>query len=191
MERIHRDILVEKEQAVYMRKCKFVFFIIALACVLLASACSSPYDKITEEDEKTILFIITTYHWNSDTVDIQAIDNTGMIYATSTTGKVLPLIENGEIFDCEIVGANEEMLEYYELLRKIGTEVDSVYEEHQNYPEAPDIYYYGILYDDEEMEYVELLYEGGAKRVLDADKAEEIITWMETWDWREYTGIYW
>ena len=49
MERIHRDILVEKEQAVYMRKCKFVFFIIALACVLLACGCSGRYDKeITE-----------------------------------------------------------------------------------------------------------------------------------------------
>ena len=44
-----------------MRKCKFVFFIIALACVLLASACSSPYDKITEEDEKNnIVFRVRT-----------------------------------------------------------------------------------------------------------------------------------
>ena len=176
-----------------MRKCKFVFFIIALACVLLASACSSPYDKITEEDEKTILFYVYVHpspvHENDRPVLLLA-DNVGNIYKWYSDKKLVEAIESNEVFESEIVGqvSADEVIDAYNNLCKIDEELFFYATQEFEEPEGRCVSYSGIRYMEGE---VEIMHLGDDHSYTENAYAEKITDFLEAWDWREYTGIYW
>lgn len=148
---------------------------------LLATACNSPYDKITEEEEKVILFVIEEYYKDSDFLYTRAIDNHGTIYGAFPERSICSGIESGEIFEGEVIQTDDTVLTYYNMLREIDVEADDIQLDPANYPEAPSIHYYGILYGEEGMEIVELYYYGGDHTILDDENVETIVSWMEEW----------
>lgn len=165
-----------------MKKKFYKVIMLAMLYALLATACNNPYDKITEEDEKVILFVIEEYYQDSDFLYTRAIDNHGTIYGAFLKRSLRSGIESGEIFEGEVIQTDDTVLMYYNMLREIDVEADDIQLDPANYPEAPSIHYYGILYGEEGMEIVELYYYGGDHTILDDENVETIVSWMEEWD---------
>ena len=117
-------------------------------------------------------------------------DNVGNIYKWYPDKKLVEAIDNNEIFECEIVGQvpADEIIDAYNDLCKIDEEL-FFYATHE--PEEEEercVSYSGIRYMDDEAEVMRL---GDDHTYTENTYAEEITDFLETWDWREYTGIYW
>lgn len=177
----------------YKLKIYTVLLLICIFTMTLLSGCSSPYDKITEEDEKKILFYVYVHpspvHENDTSVSLLA-DNVGNIYKWYSDKKLVEAIESNEVFECEIVGqvSADEVIDAYSNLCKIDEEL-FFYSTHE--PEGEEercVSYYGIRYMEGEAEIMRL---GDDHTYTENSHAEEIVDFLETWDWREYSGIYW
>lgn len=155
---------------------------IGIFILTLLTACSGQADKITAADEQSVLFVVRTCYWDSDMESISAIDNQGNVYQMVTEDYYLDMLETGEIFNAEVVGTNDEVISFYNKLRKVDTQAQTIYLDTNNYPEAPDIYYYGILYYEGEIKPVELYYYGGSHTMLEDAHTEEIVEWMDSWN---------
>ncbi len=151
----------------------FILFILSMGCNTSA--------QITAADEQSVLFVVRTCYWDSDAESISAIDNQGNVYQMVTEDYYLDMLETGEIYNAEVVGTNDEVISFYNKLRKVDTQAQTIYLDTNNYPEAPDIYYYGILYYEGEIKPVELYYYGGSHTMLEDARTEEIVDWMDSW----------
>ena len=152
----------------------FILFALSMGC--------NTSSQITAEDEQSVLFVVRTCYWDSDAESISAIDNQGNVYQMVTEDYYLDMLETGEIFNAEVVGTNDEVISFYNKLRKVDTQAQTIYLDTNNYPEAPDIYYYGILYYEGEIKPVELYYYGGSHTMLEDAHTEEIVEWMDSWN---------
>lgn len=78
--------------------------------------------------------------------------------------------------DAESISAIDNQGNVYQMV------TEDYYLDTNNYPEAPDIYYYGILYYEGEIKPVELYYYGGSHTMLEDARTEEIVEWMDSWN---------
>ena len=172
------------------RKKTIVFIIVGVlivASVLMAILLSSygPYDRVTQKDEKTVLFIIaegqnpmSDYEKNR----FLCVDNNGDIYELYPRNMLDEAIENGEIWEGDIVGKvpADEVKSYYYKLCKIDEEL-FFYNKEGGGCET-DVYntYYGVRYIDGE---AEILYIGYDELYTENKYAESIVEWMKEWEY--------
>ena len=173
------------------RNKKTVIFIIAsvliTACVLitiLLSSCS-PYDKVTQKDERTVLFVITIGQdpvSGYDSNNVIFVDNSGNIYIVPLQNKLHESIENGAIWEGDIVGkvpANEAK-SYYHKLCKIDEELFFYSREGGGTGMEVYNYYYGVRYIDGEAEILRI---GHDTSYTENKYAESIVEWMKEWEY--------
>ena len=175
------------------RKKKTIIFIIVsvliTACVLitiLLSSCS-PYDRVTQRDERTVLFVITIGQdpvSGYDNNNVIFVDNSGNIYIVPLQNKLHESIENGAIWEGDIVGkvpANEAMSYYYKLC-KIDEEL--YFYQRDIFETGMEVYnyYYGVRYIDGEAEILRI---GHDTSYTENKYAESIVEWMKEWEYED------
>ena len=173
------------------RKKKTIVFIIMgaliVASVLMIILLSpyGPYDRVTQKDEKTVLFIIaegqnpmSDYEKNR----FLCVDNNGDIYELYPRNMLDEAIENGEIWEGDILGKvpADEVIDYYHKLCKIdedlffnSREVDGSGMEVYNF-------YFGVRYIDGEAEILRI---GHDESYTENKYAESIVEWMKEWEY--------
>ncbi len=172
---------------------KTIIFIIAsvliTACVLITivlSSCS-PYDRVTQKDEKTVLFIIaegqnpmSDYEKNR----FLCVDNNGDIYELYPRNMLDEAIENGEIWEGDIVGKvpADEVKSYYYKLCKIDEELFFHSREVDGSGMEVYNYYYGVRYIDGEAEILRI---GHDTSYTENKYAESIVEWMKEWEYED------
>ena len=161
-----------------MKKKFYKVIMLAMLYALLATACNNPYDKITEEEEKTILFFFTATLYQKTI--LTAVDNKGNIYITEAAETVESMIENGDFYDVNIEQqiSAAEVISNYKKLCKIDEELYFYGKDEPHTELEPMIYYYGVRYINGEMEILNI---GGCENYTENQYAEEIVSWMEEW----------
>jgi len=165
-----------------------VLLIISIFIMTLLSACTNPYDKVTEEDEKTILFVMSISSINmmgNGSNTCLCIDNMGNIYKWNSDKKIAEGIESKEIFECEIVNqiSAEEVIDAYGNLCKMDEELFFISTHEEELATDRIIYYYGIRYMEGEAEIMRI---GDGQHYTENRHAEDIVEWMNSWDWKSY-----
>lgn len=188
----HIKILVERMIFMkYKLKKSILFIIISIFIMTLLSACAGSYDKVTVDGEKRILFIMCIgpdgMDYNGRNTYLFA-DNMGNVYKCYPDKKLVEVIENKEVFECEIVGqvSADEVIEAYSDLCKIDEELFFYSTNEQELESDRFVSYYGVRYIEGEAEIMRL---GGDHSYTENPYAEEIADFLETWDWREYLGL--
>lgn len=158
------------------------FLTVLLMCIfvtIVLSACNTPYEKITEEEEKTILFFSTATLYQKTI--LTAVDNKGNMYITEATETVESMIENGDFFDVNIEQqiSAAEVISNYNKLCKIDEELYFYGKDEPHTELEPMIYYYGVRYINGKMEILNI---GSCENYTENQYAEEIVSWMEEWD---------
>ena len=173
------------------RRKKTIIFIIVgvliVASVLMAILLSSygPYDRVTQKDERTVLFVISIgpdFMSDYDSEDVIFVDNSGNIHRVPIKNKIQESIENGEIWEGDIVGkvpANETM-SYYHKLCKINEELFFYYREGGGIGREVYYFYYGIRYVNGKVEIVDI---GSSDYYTENKYAESIVEWMKEWEY--------
>ena len=173
------------------RKKKTIIFIIVgaliVASVLMIILLSSygPYDSVTLKDEKTVLFIIAEGQnpmSDYEKTKFLCVDNNGDIYELYPQNMLDEAIENGEIWEGDIVGkvpANEVKSYYYKLC-KIDEEL--FFYNKEGGGTGMEIYnhYFGVRYIDGRFEIVRIGYD---PTYTENKYAESIVEWMKEWEY--------
>jgi len=173
------------------RKKKTIVFIIASVLiaisVIIAILLSSygPYDRVTQRDERTVLFVITIGQdpvSGYDSNNVIFVDNSGNIFIVPLQNKLHESIENGAIWEGDIVGkvpANEAK-SYYHKLCKIDEELFFYSREGGGTGMEVYNYYYGVRYIDGEAEILRI---GHDTSYTENKYAESIVEWMKEWEY--------
>ena len=175
------------------RRKKTIIFIIASVLiaisVIIAILLSSyePYDRVTQRDERTVLFIISIgpdFMSGYDSDDVIFVDNSGNIYRVPIKNKIAESIENGEIWEGDIVGevpANEAM-SYYHKLCKIEEELSFYVSNEVGSETGVYYFFYGVRYIDSKVEIVDI---GRSESYTENKYAESIVEWMKEWEYED------
>ncbi|MBQ8247300.1 MAG: hypothetical protein IJZ42_09210 [Lachnospiraceae bacterium] len=173
------------------RRKKIIVFIIAsaliIASVLIAIFLNScnPYDRVTQKDEKTVLFIIaegqnpmSDYEKNR----FLCVDNNGDIYELYPQNMLDEAIENGEIWEGDILGKvpADEAINYYHKLCKIDEELFFYHRESGGTGMEVYDFYFGVRYIDGEAEILRI---GHDESYTENKYAESIVEWMKEWEY--------
>ena len=170
------------------RKKKTIVFIIAsvliTACVLIAILLSfhGPYDRVTQRDEKTVLFYMYIESELISDYKIVFVDNTGSIYEIYPEKPLDELISSKEIWEGEKIGevpVNEAM-SYYHKLCKIDEELFFYNIEGGGTGMEAYIVYHGIRYTNGKVEIVDI---GSSELYTENKYAESIVEWMKEWEY--------
>ena len=173
------------------RRKKTIIFIIASVLiaisVIIAILLSSygPYDRVTQRDERTVLFIIAVeknpmsdYEKNR----FLCVDNNGDIYELYPRNMLDEAIENGEIWEGDIVGKvpADEVMSYYHKLCKIDEEL--FFYSREGGGTGMEIYnfYFGVRYIDGKAEILRI---GHDESYTENKYAESIVEWMKEWEY--------
>ena len=170
------------------RRKKTIVFIIAsaliIASVLIAIFLNScnPYDRVTQKDEKTVLFYMyIESEWISN-YKIVFVDNTGKIYEIYPEKPLDELISSKEIWEGNIIGevSSKEVMEYYNKLRKTDEEL-FFYGRNEGGTEM-EVYiaYHGVRYVEDK---IEIIYLGDSDYYTENKYAESIVEWMKEWEY--------
>lgn len=174
-----------------MKKKFYKVIMLAMLYALLATACNSPYDKITENDDNIIICMVEYYTFEGKQY-IQALDNKGNVYEVANINvSSQEYIDSGEIFNCEIsqqLGLND-VEAYYELLCNVNDKKEMERVSEGGHDEEPYVAYYGIRYKEGNVEKI-LLWQGGVdEHILQDQYAKEIVEWMKSWAWKTNTEL--
>ena len=189
-----RHIKILLERMIIMKYKLKIYTVLLLICILtitLLSGCASPYDKLTEEDEKKILFVMyierNSIAENGKGTCLCA-DNRGNIYKWCPDKKIVEAIESNEIFECEIVGhiPVDEVIEAYGDLCQIDEELFFFGRNVGGTEMDPYISFSGVRYIEGKIELIDV---GDSDYYSENRYAKDIVDWMETWDWREYLEL--
>ncbi len=175
------------------RKKKTIVFIIASVLiaisVIIAILLSSygPYDRVTQRDERTVLFVITIGQdpvSGYDSNNVIFVDNSGNIYIVPLQNKLAESIANGEIWEGDIVGEvpADEAMSYYYKLCKINEELFFYYREGGGIGMEVYYFYYGIRYVNGKVEIVDI---GSSDYYTENKYAESIVEWMKEWEYED------
>ena len=170
------------------RKKKTILFIIASVLiaisVIIAILLSSygPYDRVTQKDERTVLFYMYIESELISDYKIVFVDNTGSIYEIYPEKPLDELISSKEIWEGNIVGEvpSNEAISYYHKLCKIDEELFFYHRESSGSGMEAYIAYHGVRYAGDKMEKVEL---GDSGYYTENKYAESIVEWMKEWEY--------
>ena len=171
---------------------KIILLIFCFSLLIISMGCNSP-SGITEDDEPTILFVMSEFVSDKEGKAIIYVDNKGNIYYDYIHEPLLTMLEEDRYVFGEIVGhvPSEEAIRYYNKFCNISEDARL---EHVDTSGAAMIgtrqNFYGLTYGETEIETVRLWCYGSVVNILNDEDAKEVILWIDSWEW-ELDKEYW
>ena len=159
--------------------------IYCLVLFVLFAGCNSS-SKITAEDEPVILFAIAETVPGESGGALIYVDNKGNIYYDYLYEPLIPMLEKGTYDFGEIAGqvSSLEVIENYNKFCDISeearyTDIDSIGAAPTDVSQT----FYALDYNGKAVESVILWSYHESIMIFDNETAEEIIFWMDSWEW--------